>query len=201
MARENASDRRLRGTGELTALAHPVRIGIIEMLNLHGPLTATELADLLGESPANCSWHLRKLAEHGFVEEAEKGPGRKRPWRMSVTGLTWDESSAASEELQAGYALAEMALTRSLERLRAAMLSAGHERPEWQGAGVLTQSVVWLTPDELRARNAAIAALVEQDRERLDNPELRPEGARLVEFVTWGVPVSMPGVAGEEEQS
>src|SRR4051794_21654441 len=77
----NMPHRRLHDARELMALAHPVRMGIIEHLSVSGPLTATELADRLDESPANCSWHLRKLAEHGFVEEAGGGIGRKRPWR------------------------------------------------------------------------------------------------------------------------
>jgi predicted ArsR family transcriptional regulator len=171
----------------------------MEMLNLHGPQTATELADLLDESPANCSWHLRKLAEHGFVEEAERGPGRRRPWRVSGTGLAWEESDASSEELRAGLAFAEMSLQRSLERLRAAQLRAGHEKSAWSGAGQLNQTVAWLTPEELRERNAAIALILEQDRERLRDPDLRPEGARLCEFVAWGVPISMPGIENKEE--
>ena len=201
MTSDGATPRRLRGAGELTALAHPVRLGIIEMLTLHGPLTATDLADLLGESPANCSWHLRKLAEHGFVEEAESGTGRRRPWQMSGTGLIWDGSQSSSEELQAGLAFAEMALKPSLDRLRAARLKAGHEDPGWRGVGTLTQTVAWLTAEELETRNAAIAEIVEQDQERLQNPDRRPKGARLCEFVAWGVPVSMPGVLAEGEKS
>ena len=59
-------------------------------------MTATELADRLDESPANCSWHLRKLAEHGFIEEAAGGTGRQRPWQSGVSGMRWadDDDSA-----------------------------------------------------------------------------------------------------------
>ena len=75
--------RRLRDPRALTAVAHPVRMGIIELLTIEGAMTATELADRLDESPANCSWHLRKLAEHDFIEEAPGGTGRQRPWQMT----------------------------------------------------------------------------------------------------------------------
>jgi hypothetical protein len=34
---------------------------------------------MLGESPANCAFHLRTLAKYGFVEEAGGGRGRERP--------------------------------------------------------------------------------------------------------------------------
>ena len=65
--------RRLSDPRELTALAHPVRMAIIELLSISGPLTATELADRLDETPANCSWHLRKLARARL-----RGGGRGR---------------------------------------------------------------------------------------------------------------------------
>ena len=59
---------------------------------MSGALTATQLADRLDETPANCSWHLRKLAEHAFVEEAGGGIGRQRPWQVRSVGLAWDDA-------------------------------------------------------------------------------------------------------------
>lgn len=66
----------------LRALAHPVRQRLLRALAAAGTATATELAEQVGESPPNCSWHLRQLARYGFVTEAGGGPGRKRPWRL-----------------------------------------------------------------------------------------------------------------------
>src|SRR5215831_7968530 len=56
----------------MRALAHPLRVALIEAIGQAdtGTLTATEASDLLGESPANCAFHLRTLAKYGFVEEA-----------------------------------------------------------------------------------------------------------------------------------
>src|SRR3954467_10413411 len=77
----------LQGTIELTdpralrAVAHPVRLELIGLLRREGPLTATAAGALIGESPANCSFHLRQLAKYGLVEEAGGGRGRERPWR------------------------------------------------------------------------------------------------------------------------
>ena len=109
--------RRLTDPRELNALAHPVRMGIIEHLSVSGPLTATELADRLDESPANCSWHLRKLAEHGFVEEAGGGTGRQRPWRVPGIGFTWDDPDAGPEQRRAAEALSDVSMGRALDRL------------------------------------------------------------------------------------
>ena len=57
----------------------------------------------------------------------------------------------------------------------------------------VTQSATWLTDEELAARNAEINAILMRDLDRITDPSLRPEGARLCEFVAWGVPVSFDG--------
>ena len=51
----------------MRALAHPVRIRLLEELTFRGPLTATQAAHYIGESPSSCSFHLRTLAKYGFV--------------------------------------------------------------------------------------------------------------------------------------
>src|SRR5207247_1324602 len=66
---------------ELRALSHPTRLALLEALDLNGPLTATEAGELVGESPSSCSFHLRTLARYGYVEGAEGGRGRQRPWK------------------------------------------------------------------------------------------------------------------------
>src|ERR1700748_1596009 len=71
----------------LRALAHPVRIALLEALALGGAMTATQVGEQIGESPTTCSFHLRQLAKYGFVEEAGGGKGRARPWRMTTIGM------------------------------------------------------------------------------------------------------------------
>lgn len=180
--------RRLRDPRELRAVAHPLRMAILELLTLHGPMTATELADRLDESPANCSWHLRKLAEHDFVEEAEGGQGRRRPWRARRTGMSWDSHDPDVEMRRAGHALSRMLLERWVDRFLEAEESLPDD--EWRAAANLGQAGVWLTAEELRELNEEIGALLLRHRDRVDDPSARPEGARLCELVAWGVPVS-----------
>ena len=112
--------RHLSDPRELNALAHPVRMAIVELLSISGPLTATELADRLDETPANCSWHLRKLAQHGFVEEAGGGTGRQRPWQVPGLGFGWDDEHASEsiQERRAAQALSEVVMSRAMDRLR-----------------------------------------------------------------------------------
>ncbi|MFF0268564.1 winged helix-turn-helix domain-containing protein [Kribbella sp. NPDC004536] len=188
--------RRLSDPRELNALAHPVRMAIIELLSISGPLTATELADRLDETPANCSWHLRKLAQHGFVVEAEGGKGRQRPWQVPGLGFTWDSEHAVPslEERRAAQAMSEVTLGRAMDRLREAQQRQPEESAEWRAAQNSTEMVAWLTPDELREMNDALNAVLDRYTERLTDPAQRPAGSRLCEFVTWGVPTYFPGV-------
>ena len=70
--------RRVTSAADMKALAHPVRLDVLELLIVNGPMTASDAAVQLDQTPANVSWHLRKLAEHGFVRQATSGPGRRR---------------------------------------------------------------------------------------------------------------------------
>lgn len=67
----------------IRALAHPLRLDLLELLAAGGPMTAARCGRALGVPQANCSFHLRQLAKYGFVEDA--GPGRdrrEREWRV-----------------------------------------------------------------------------------------------------------------------
>lgn len=187
--------RRLSDPRELQALAHPVRLGIMELLTVDGPLTATELADRLDETPANCSWHLRKLAAHAFVEEAGGGIGRQRPWRVRQTGLAWDDVDATPGERRAGRALEEMMLQRQVARYHQARTRLSDDDDlDWADATTSTQHVSWLTADELDEVNLEIRGILERHADRWSDPASRPAGSRLCELVAWGAPLLLPGL-------
>jgi DNA-binding transcriptional ArsR family regulator len=68
--------KRLRG------LVHPIRIRLLWLLETDGPATASQLGRRIGHSSGVTSYHLRTLADLGFVEEdVERGNGRDRWWR------------------------------------------------------------------------------------------------------------------------
>lgn len=65
----NAPDERSAGTdGALRE--HEVRTALLDLLAEVGTVTATEAAARLGYSSGLCSFHLRQLARHGYLEEA-----------------------------------------------------------------------------------------------------------------------------------
>jgi DNA-binding transcriptional ArsR family regulator len=182
--------RRLTDPSDLKAVAHPLRMAILETLTLHGPMTATELGERLGESPSNCSWHLRKLAEHGFVTEADGGTGRQRPWQSAHTGMQWDDPGPGDDldASVAGKALTRILLDREMARLLAALEQRPHDDEDWRKSTSITQSAMWLTAEELAEVNQAVTSLLMDKRERLEHPELRPDGSRLCALMAWGVP-------------
>jgi DNA-binding transcriptional ArsR family regulator len=180
--------RRLTDPDALKALAHPTRMALLGALVTEGPLTASQAAELVGESPSNCSWHLRRLAEHGFVREAEGGTGRNRPWEAAQQGLEWDEGEVADPAARvAADTLTDALLDREVQRLRAARANPD-ESPEWLAATGITQSQLWLTVEEAAEVSRRMQELMFEHGERHGDPSKRPEGARLVSLVGWVVP-------------
>jgi DNA-binding transcriptional ArsR family regulator len=182
------SRRRVTDASALKALAHPLRLSLLELLVVEGAKTASQAGAVLGESPANCSWHLRKLAEHGFVREVTGVPGRSRPWRAVTEGLTWSDDDGDPETTAAGEALTDMLLERELQRLRAARAAAASEPAAWRNATTFNQAQTWVTAAEARELSAAMVELFLTHAERIAEPDTRPEGARLVSLVGWLVP-------------
>jgi DNA-binding transcriptional ArsR family regulator len=185
------SRRRVSDSAALKALAHPLRLALLEILITEGPRTASEAAVLVDESPSNCSWHLRKLAEHGFVREAPGGTGRNRPWRAVSEGLVWGDGGDGDEDAEtsaAGEALTDMLLERELQRLRAARASAAQEPAEWRDATTVNESKLWRTAEEAKQLSASMVELFLTHADRLRDPAQRPEGARLVSLVGWIAP-------------
>jgi hypothetical protein len=138
---------------------------------------------------------MRKLPEHPFFELAGGAIGRQRPWRVRAFGLAWDDVDATPGELRAGRALEEMLLQRQVTRFqlaRAQLLEDGLR--EWAEASTSTQTVSWLTAEELDSLNLEVRALLEKYADRFTDPSRRPAGSWLCELVAWGAPLLLPGI-------
>ncbi len=173
----------------MRALAHPLRLRLLEQIALRGPLTATECAALVGESPSSCSFHLRQLAKYGFVEEAEGGQGRNRPWRSVALGHRWDAAPGAG----AGERAAADALTAQFRRhdaeLHAEYLRTADELPEvWQRSAIGLSLNGYLTAAELSSLQDRLLELWRPYAERVVDPGSRPGDARLVHLNAIGFP-------------
>jgi DNA-binding transcriptional ArsR family regulator len=76
-------------------LTNPIRRGILNYIGYYGEANSTSVARALGESTGTTSYHLRKLADQGLIEEIpERSAGRERWWRM----LPFDHVAASPGE-------------------------------------------------------------------------------------------------------
>jgi len=178
----------------IRALAHPLRWALLEALGQAGTLTATQASEMLGESPANCAFHLRTLAKYGFIEEAGGGRGRERPWRQVFDGMSWRTTSDDPQITLAAQALDQIWLDRSLARARRSMTSRTSWPQSLDDAMGGSTSRNYLTPQE----GKEIYAELQKTFERLlasdslaerKDPGLRPPDALPMEFVLLGYPV------------
>jgi DNA-binding transcriptional ArsR family regulator len=147
----------------LRGLAHPLRMSILEAVELDGPATATTLAARLGENTGTISWHLRLLAEHGYLEEdVERGTKRERWWR--IPGPTVLDPAEFRDDPETSRALdvyLRNLVERYFDRVRTYV---DQDWPgEWQhAAGLSDWRDLNLTPDQLHNLNEEIAAVVER---------------------------------------
>ena len=192
---QSAEDlRQIDDARTLRALAHPVRIALFEALTLHGPMTATEVGEVIGESATTCSFHLRQLAKYGFVEEAGGGKGRARPWRMKTIGMRFGNVSDDPETQIAAGVLGRLLRERQLGRYWTWRQTRSSYPVEWQEAAFDGEYLFHLTAQELAELNEEVAALLlARYRDRLADPSKRPAGSLPVEFLAFSYPVQIHG--------
>ncbi len=185
----------LRDPRALRALAHPVRLDILERLQGEGPATATEVGDALGISPSAASYHLRSLAGFGLVEDAGGGTGRNRPWKAAGTGFTFgpadDVRPTEHAALQAAaQLLGAQLVARGEEETIAYLMSEGQLEPDWQRASHLANATLKLTATETVELVRKIDGLLDPYRRstRVD----APDDARPVRLLLRLFPRDLP---------
>jgi len=148
----------------LRGLAHPLRMQILEALELDGPATSTGLSARLGESTGTISWHLRLLAEHGYIEEeVDRGTKRERWWRVPPAGTVLNPADFRDDPETSGAlkVYLEDLVERYYDRVRRYV--AEDWSGEWQHAASLSD---WrdlkLTPEKLVALNHELQATIER---------------------------------------
>ena len=183
----------------LKVLAHPLRVRIMDELSKFGPLTASGLADRLGESSGATSYHLRQLAKHDFVREVEgKGSARERWWRRTPIGILLDTTELS--ETPAGreaYDLVNREFRRGQEEALLAFLSRGADvlPAPWNEAGSISASNVRMTAEELDTLTARVHAVLDDIVSEYRDRET-PIGARPVQVQFNAFPI----IGGEEQK-
>jgi predicted transcriptional regulator len=188
----NRSVTRLRDPRALRALAHPIRLSLVGLLRVEGPLTATRAAELLGESSASTSFHLRQLAKYGLVEEAGGGKGRERPWRATAMFTNLPDVAENPDLAVAAELLSSVIAERYFEDVMRWLEVRQAEPEEWQRVAQFGDTYLYLTPDELATLGEQTQQMMDQYIDRQTHPELRPAGARLVSYLHLAFPLLRP---------
>jgi DNA-binding transcriptional ArsR family regulator len=188
------SVKKLTDPRALRALAHPIRMSLLGLLRMEGPLTATRAAELLGESSGSASFHLRQLAKYGLVEEAGGGKGRERPWRATAMFTNWSDVTHEPEVAAAAGLLNSVVAEFYFEQMMRWLEARQRESEEWQRASQFGDTFLYVTAEELAGLGEKTQELVDQYLDRLTNPELRPPGSRRVSYLHLAFPMTgLPG--------
>jgi DNA-binding transcriptional ArsR family regulator len=136
------------------ALAHPLRVRLLGSLRFDGPGTASTLAARLGESSGATSYHLRALADHGFIEEdTSRGRGRERWWRAAHEATSWrpedfqdDPDALAAREWLSGFVARQ-----GMAWLDDWLTRRPSADPAWVAVSTASDYRLNLTPPEMHA--------------------------------------------------
>jgi predicted ArsR family transcriptional regulator len=167
----------------LRALSHPLRWKLLELLRLEDSATATRCAEFTGESVASCSYHLGILAKYGFVEPAEGGRGREKPWQATDHQLSISTEGLDPEAALAAETVSEVFLDHETGRMKEALRRFDREPAQWRELTGSRSRTPHLTVEELAAVKREIWAVMDRYAERERDPGSRPPGARPVRLM------------------
>jgi len=177
----------------LKALAHPLRMRLLAALRNDGPATATTLGRRLGENSGATSYHLRVLADHGFVtEDRERGNGRDRWWRAAHDMTSWrssdfldDPETRAADE----WLLGTMA-RKAADSIDAYIARRSGNDPAWIAASDASDYALHMTPERLRALTEEVHAVINRHKAAADAAD-DPEAERVF-LLLWAFPEPEP---------
>lgn len=187
---------RLLDPEALKALAHPLRVRLYSLIHEHGASTASALGRLVGESSGTTSYHLRKLAEHGLIEEAEGvGTGRDRYWRSGERALTIPSREYLARDdtrVATRMILDEFYATR-IQRIRTWDAEGSRWPKAWQEASQQSTLLLHLRPEELASLTRQLNEVLMAIRDTHAEPG---EGTRPVQIALDLTPTGpVPGEA------
>ena len=191
---ETERDRRIKDVGTLKALAHPLRAQLYRLLTIARTATASQLAEQVDEAVSLVSYHLRKLAEHGLIEEAEarSEDGRERWWQPASEGVSIrdEDFRDAPEKAAAHTAASRLFFEQRADMFRRYLDERAHWSDAWTTASESAEWLLRLTPDELAALSREMYDVVRryEERGRAAVAAGDTEGREHVAVHTYGFP-------------
>jgi predicted ArsR family transcriptional regulator len=173
---------------QIRTMAHPLRSRLVGELRLSGPATATRLAARFGTNTGATSYHLRRLAEVGLVEDdVTAGRGRERVWRAAHDVTHWErdrfagdpDATAAADWLTSSFA------RHIAERVEDWNRGVADEPEEWRAAASFSDYILRMNAADLTAMVAELDEVVERWRGR-------EPGADARRVVLYLYPIPLP---------
>ncbi|HEX5086670.1 MAG TPA: helix-turn-helix domain-containing protein [Nocardioides sp.] len=152
---------------QLKALTHPTRLRMLGMLRIDGPATATTLAARLGINTGAASYHLRQLAQHGWVVDDEsQGNARDRWWKAAHRATVTDRDSAKDQDArETAEAYIQSVVVVMTELMQRAVEELPLVPKEWSDASTFSDWVIKLTPARAKALVEALATTLSEVEE------------------------------------
>jgi DNA-binding transcriptional ArsR family regulator len=169
-------------TENLRALAHPLRVEVLGLLRIHGPATASTLAEQLGLTSGALSYHLRQLERFGFiVEDPTRGNKRDRWWRAAhrMTAYAQLDPEADPERQVEAAAFEEIVTAKAVSTLNEAQAARGDLPPEWLRAFEVSDYLLQLSAAEASQLAVELSGLLDSCRQH-DPDQPLPDGRRVV---------------------
>jgi DNA-binding transcriptional ArsR family regulator len=184
----------------LRALSHPTRLKMLKLLRLEGPATATQLAQQLKLNTGATSYHLRQLAEHGFIEEdPERGDARDRWWKAAHQSTRADlDSRSTPEDIESSEAYLHTVALMYTETL---MQHAGERFSlprAWREASTTSDWHLRLTPARAEQMVDALAELIERWGDEEDAEGTPDAGVFVINLNAFPLPGTVV-LEGEEQ--
>lgn len=162
--------RRITDVGTLKAFGHPLRLKIYGTLRVTGPSTASQVAAQVDEAVSLVSYHLRKLAEHGLIEEAgaQSGDARERWWRAAQDNLSFrhEDFKDTPEGVAVHTATVRRIIAHHKEQYETYLDQQEAWGEQWRRAADQSDFLARLNPTELTRLNAEIHALIKTYEEQ-----------------------------------
>lgn len=178
---------------QLKALTHPARLRMLGLLRAEGPATATTLAARLGLNTGASSYHLRQLAQHGFVvEDTELGNARDRWWRAAHQATHADTLHADPADQEVADAYLQTVVVMQTERLQQAMEERSLHSLEWLDASTFSDWGFTLTPKRAKQLIMALKTLATDWAEDEGDPDAGDFVLQLSAFPRPGVVAREP---------
>lgn len=174
----------------LKALAHPVRLRMLGLLRTEGASTASRLAERLGLNSGATSYHLRQLADHGFVvDDPGRGSARERWWRAAHhTTHVPDDLGAGPAARDTRQAFSQAVAVVYAEQIQHAVEEQASLPDEWRPLSTASDWSLRLTPEEAQQLVAELHAVVRRYRRwHPERPEA-PAGAAQYRLLLNGFP-------------